>query len=120
MGDRFLFRNMGTNMLYRIAVPVATGFQLASPVFLTDSLGNQTGFKPDFDRKISLTLSKLNTGERSYVESGNIYELYCYDGKDDWRLSETKTCSKDSTITFENLPTHALFKLVDIQTSERL
>jgi hypothetical protein len=110
---------MGTNMLYRIAIPVDTGFQPISPIFLIDCSGNQIDFKPDFGTKRTLTLSKLNTGEKSFVEKGNVYELYYYDGADDWILSGTKTCGKDSVITFENLPANTLFKLIDTRQLKR-
>jgi hypothetical protein len=114
------FKNMGTNVLYRIAVPDKKGYQLASHIFQIDSLGNQTGFTPDFAQKDNLTLSKLNTGAKSFVEKGKVYSLYYYDGLNNWILSATKTCTEDSILFFENLPTRTLYKINDDQASGRL
>jgi hypothetical protein len=107
------FKNMGTDMLYRIAVPRKKHYEIISPVFHVDSKGNKTFFKPDYKKTITFHLSKLNTGSRSWVEKGKDYCLYYSGENSNWILFKTQQCEKDSLVTFEKVPDGTLYLLKD-------
>jgi hypothetical protein len=111
---------MGTDMLYRIAIPKEDSFELISPIFHFAENGDKTFFKPNLGKKINLWLSKLNTGERSWVEQGKSYSLYYYDENNDWILFQTQQCKKDSLIVFEGIPANTLYLLQDDEQRRRL
>jgi len=47
------FENMGTNILYRIAIPQNNSYKLVSSIFLFDEKGNKKFFKPNLNKKIN-------------------------------------------------------------------
>jgi hypothetical protein len=114
------FENMGTELLYRIAVPKGNTYEVISPVFLVDAKGNKTFFRPNQHKKATLHLSALNTGSRLGVEKGKSYSLYYADEKSNWILFGTQQCEKDSLITFEKVPSNTLYQLRDMQEERRL
>ena len=120
MNERVRFENMGTEMLYRTAVPQKNSYEIISPVFHVDKKGNKTFFKPDYDKKINLNLSKLNTGSKSWVEKEKEYCLYYFDEKSDCIVFETQKCERDSLIIFEGVPSNTLYRLRDVEQNRRL
>jgi hypothetical protein len=114
------FENMGTEMLYRIAIPQGDSFEVISPVFHVAENGSKTFFKPNQEKKMTLRLSKLNTGGRSWVEKGKNYSLYYYDKNNNWTLFQTQQCENDSLIVFEGIPTNTLYLLRDDEQRRRL
>jgi len=114
------FENMGTGILYRIAVPEKNSYKPASPVFCLNEKGNIIFFQPNRDEKKDLYLSQLNTGERSWVEAGKNYSLYYYDGTNDWTFFEAHKCEKDSLIVFKGIPSSTLYQLLDTEQKQRL
>ncbi|MDR0744268.1 MAG: transglutaminase-like domain-containing protein [Tannerella sp.] len=118
--NTFRFENMGVNVMYRIAVPKGSGYEIASPIFICDSTGNHIHFSPCYDQKIEMSISKLNTGKQSWVEKGKIYGFYYLDEKSDWRLLNEQSSPADSTIIFENAPSGTLYLLQDKDATRRL
>lgn len=114
------FENMGTGILYRIAVPRKDTYEIISPAFLLDEKGNKIFFKPERNKKINLRLSKLNTGAKSWIEKGHDYRLYYSGEKSDWVLFQTKKSEQDSLIVFEGVPSGTLYWLLDAGQTKRL
>jgi hypothetical protein len=114
------FKNMGTDMLYRIAIPRKNSFEVISPIFLLDSNKNKIFFKPIHSEKINLQLSKLNTGSKSWVEKNKNYNLYYSDKNSNWILFKTQKCETDSLIIFEQAPSHTLYLLQNVEEKRRL
>jgi hypothetical protein len=107
------FDNMGTEMLYRVALPRKNSFEVISPIFLLDSKKNKIFFKPNPSEKIKLQLSKLNTGSKSWVEKDKNYNLHYSDENSNWILFKTQKCITDSLIIFEQAPSHTFYLLQD-------
>jgi hypothetical protein len=114
------FENMGTDMLYRVAIPKGNSFEIISPIFHLDEVGNKTFFNPNQNEKINLQLSKRNTGALSWVEVDKNYSLFYYDENDDWTLFGTQKCETDSLIVFDGAPSNTLYWLWDISQDRRL
>lgn len=114
------FNNMGSNILYRVAAPSNDKYKIISNIFKLDSLGYQIVFKPDTINKISLNLSKLNTGTQSWVKKDNSYSLYYLNKNSEWKLVNTFMCSTDSIIHFENVPSKTLYHLLETNGENRL
>jgi hypothetical protein len=114
------FKNMGTDMLYRIAVPKGNTYEIISPVFHVDHQGNKAFFKPNRNQTATFHLTMLNTGSRAWVEKGKDYNLYYSDENSDWILFKTQPCEKDSLIIFDKVSTGTLYKLQDMKEAKRL
>ena len=114
------FENMGADMLYRVAVPKGSSFELISPIFHLDETGNKTFFKSNPSEKINLPLSKLNTGALSWVKVDKNYSLYYYDKNNDWTLFQTQQCKTDSVIVFNGVPSNTLYWLWNVERERRL
>ena len=115
------FKNMGCNMLYRFAVPDGEGYKIISQVLKVDSLGNSSIYNgPKEKTHQNLYLTKLNTGARTWVEKGKDYALYFLDKKDNWQKAGTQICTKDSIITFKNIPTNGFYRLIDLNSNHKL
>jgi hypothetical protein len=119
-GKTIQFNNMGSNILYRVAIPQKNKYQVISDVFKIDSLGQRIYFQPDTINRISLSLGKTNTGSRSWVEKEKNYSLYYFNKTREWELVKTLTCSIDSIVHFENVPSKALYRLLETNGQNRL
>lgn len=113
------FENMGTDMLYRIAVPFGASYKPISSIFHVDETGSKTFFKPNPNERINLRLSRLNTGARSWIRAGRNYSLFYYDGNGDWNLFDIQQAESDSLIVFENVPSNTLYWLWNIESDRR-
>jgi len=107
-----IFKNMGRNILYRIAVPTFSGFDYAGEIFLLDSSGKVQVFNPDLQRKQTMTLSKLNTGNEMWVKKNTAYTLYLLSAQNEWDKVSVQVCTRDSSIVFDNVPVGGLYRLV--------
>jgi hypothetical protein len=112
------FENMGTNMLYRIAVPAGDSFELISSIFHLDREGNKTFFEPDLINRIDMQL-RTRPGER-FIGAGASYSLYYYAGEGNWNLFQTKQAEQNHFITFEGVPSNTLYILQDNQWGGRI
>jgi Transglutaminase-like enzymes, putative cysteine proteases len=114
------FKNMSINVLYRIAIPQGNNFQVISDIFKIDSMKNQVFYKADALDKTTLKLQKLNEGSRSWLKKGKIYNLYFFDDSMEWELVEKQLCLKDSILIFDNVPSNALYRIVENDGDKRL
>jgi hypothetical protein len=114
------FTNMGTDILYRIAIPENENYKIVSPIFQLDRKGKKQFFEPNLSHTVQLQLSKLNTGARSWVEKGKKYALFYTDKESNWLHYETKTCYTDSLIFFDNIPSGTLYRLLESGGENRL
>ncbi|MCX8492269.1 MAG: hypothetical protein ORN54_14515 [Cyclobacteriaceae bacterium] len=110
--DQAIFRNMGRQMLYRVAIPDGTGFSYTGSVFMIDSLGALSCKVPNAKKLQPLALQKLNDGRLSWVKKNEDYSLYILDDRSNWQLFGTHLCVSDSVIFFNEIPSNAIYRLV--------
>jgi hypothetical protein len=107
------FKNMGRNIIYRVAIPKKQGGQqLWGNVLMVDSAGLQREISPDETDPIDISLSKSNCNSMSQGKKKESYGLYFLNNEQKWQLKETKNCSNGAGITFERVPKHTIYKLV--------
>ena len=111
------FENMGTNMLYRIAVPAGDSVELISSIFHFDAEGNKTFFTPDFTNRIDMQL-RARPGDR-FIGIGVSYSLYYYVGNGNWNLHQTQQSEREHFIFFEGVPANTLYILQDDERDGR-
>jgi hypothetical protein len=117
---KFAFKNMGTELCYRIALPGKTRYEIISPVFKVDSAGEKIFYKPDHNKLIAMKLSKLNTGKSAWVDSGKVYNLYFHDEKGGWMLHSRQKCGENPLLIFHNVPSGTLYLLQENENGRHL
>ncbi|MGH2644332.1 MAG: hypothetical protein ACRDE2_10310 [Chitinophagaceae bacterium] len=108
----YLFKNMGCDILYRVALPASKTYRLTDHVFYLDSGGVVKYIHPDLKKRINLTLHKLNIGRKSWVQQMQLYTLKYLSNKGMWMDVGTKKCQKDSVISFTHVPTNTFYRLL--------
>lgn len=115
------FKNMGANILYRIAIPDGNNYKLISNIICVDSLNQDRRSTPNSIEKIrKMTLKKLNTGSLSWVKSGSEYSLYFWNKNNDWQLFDSKVCLKDSLIIFNSVPNNRYYRLLETKGAKKM
>jgi len=118
--NKAIFRNMGVNVLYRIALPEEKGIRLTGNIICVDKLSNVSQRLPHSTIRQKMILHKLNTGSESWIEAGEEYTLYYWDKGLDWKLVASKICDADSIINFESVPVDTYYRLVKAKNSRNL
>ncbi|MEH6307835.1 hypothetical protein RYH73_19430 [Olivibacter sp. CPCC 100613] len=99
------FTDMGTNILYRIAVPTKTGdVSFVSPMFYLNQNGELIFPKLDNSKSISLKIKRINHGTEAYVKRGRRYSLFVVDESGNEKLIESSVCKLDSNLIFNRVP----------------
>ncbi|MCK7556214.1 hypothetical protein MKQ70_14800 [Chitinophaga sedimenti] len=116
-----VFRQMGRNMLYQVAIPAADGYTLTGDIFLLNTEGKIVRQSPDINGpRMAIQLHKLNTGSLSWVKKQHVYNLLYLDTSGIWHSAGVQKCMQDSSITFPDVPRNALYRLVDRAGDGRL
>jgi hypothetical protein len=115
-----LLRNMGTGILYCAALPENESFRMVARPFLLQEGGRKTYCEPDTLQRQNMQLTKVNTGERSWVESGKTYTLYSLDAAGKWKIVSKIPCRKDSVLPVMQVPAGGIYRLVDASGNGRL
>ena len=115
-----IFKKMGCDVIYQIAVPSGQSCKLIGRAFLLDTCGKIAYKTPDFSRRIEMKLAKINSGTKAYVKKDKLYALYMLEKSNEWKLCGKKMCSKDSVINFHHIPAGAFYKLIDVNLTTRL
>lgn len=105
------FIKMGLGVLYQIALPKGNTYELTNNIFLLDSNGLVKQFIPDFQKRTSVTLERINYGSEAGVKKGSSYTLKYLAKTRQWVNQETRTASKDNYIKFDNIPTNTVYML---------
>ncbi len=113
LNDNLTFKNMGRNVLYRVAIPTELGLDYAGRVFLLDSSGKIRYFEPDYNKKQTMKLGKLNTGAEMWVKKNKVYSLYFMNSENNWNKISELRCTRDSVMEFKGVPSNALYRLID-------
>jgi hypothetical protein len=111
---------MGSNILYRFALPEGTGYKLVDNIFKLDTLLQVSGNLPDIRTTRKLILHKLNSGNESWVKTDRSYHLYFWNNQYNWELFGTKVCKEDSVVVFQNVPYNTYYRLTDTKGNEKL
>lgn len=114
------FNDMAKNMAYHIAVPDGDSYKLVGTPFILDSLNNFIYSEPDFKKRINIVLEKTNIGGASWVRKSKKYALKYLDKNEVWKELDTKSCQKDSTMSFSNVPAGAFYMLEDKTANKKL
>lgn len=118
-GGETCFKNMGRNVLYRIAIPSKTGYELISDILYLDNNGSINSFTPGLIEN-TVTVQKINHGDESWVKSGKRYSLYYWDYGREWVKCGENICKRDSIMSFDNVPFGTCYKLIDHNSARRL
>lgn len=110
MNGQVLFRNMGCNVLYRVAVPDNDGLKTISDIIAFDINKKQIDFKTKGNRTTVLNARKWNTGSLSWIKKKDSLALYKWTNQQ-WQLIKTKKCEQDSLTLFKNVPERGLYVL---------
>ena len=110
-GKYVKFNNMGKDIIYHIAIPDGNSYKLTDSPFLLDSLGRKIYSKPNFRTKQDIIVKKINSGKQSLIKKNQLYTLKYLNENNVWKEIETKFSKKDSTLSFNNVPTGAFLKL---------
>ncbi|NLR58367.1 hypothetical protein HGH93_09675 [Chitinophaga polysaccharea] len=113
-------KQMGKNILYRMALPDGNSFQLVGQPFLLDSAGQQTQLVANDQQLCEMKLSKLNTGSGSWVKKGNAYTLYGIDKAGNWQKLSDILCTRDSILPTVKAPTGGVYRLTEKVGNKRL
>lgn len=110
--NNVIFQNMGSRVLYRVAIPNKSGFILQDNIIQVDSLGNITdNFSPS-KFLVNLKLTKLNTGSEAWIKKGHSYSLYYYNNLLKWEHIQTQRSFKDSILYFNSVPSNCYYRLL--------
>jgi hypothetical protein len=118
--NNVVFKNMGKDILYHIALPKDTGFNLVGRPFLLNSLGATNYFNPENKILQKLILKRINKGKEAYIKKADKYSLLYLDEKNNWNLVATKRCKQDSLITFSAVPHNAVYLLKRLSATTRM
>ncbi|PWS31784.1 hypothetical protein [Pedobacter paludis] len=88
--DEVVFKNMGTDIFYRIAIPFAGQMKFVSEPFLFTRDKKIKFYHNNKQTYPKLNLYKVNTGTASFVEIDGIYTLSYWDETNNWRIVATK------------------------------
>jgi hypothetical protein len=110
--NKIVFRNMGRDILYRIAIPESNDIRVIGNMFLLDTNGKIHYKQPGTQKVQQVKLQKINHGSESWVGKGNTYALYYFDTKGEWQLVKVKPCLRDSVISFDKVPTNTFYRLI--------
>jgi hypothetical protein len=106
------FENMGTDILYRIAVPSGNSKEFVGSIFRLDREGNKLFFTPDYTNPTTTMNVRARQGDR-FIGEGISYSLYYYAGNGIWNLFETRQSERNHIMTFENVPANTLYIIQD-------
>lgn len=124
--SRFIFKNMGTDILYRGGYYDSKGkFNLKSNVFLLERNGNlkivnneNLYSKPN---PVRIRLEKNNYGEDAWLKRKKSYRLLALNPKGDWDTISSRSPDRDSLITFPEFKTRRqIFALMENGAERRL
>lgn len=118
--SRGIFKNMGVDILYRVAIPKNNGFDLVGRPFLLDTHGVIRYFNPNKKILQKLILKRINNGKEAYLKRPQKYSLFYLDEQNNWNLIATKQCEQDSLITFSAAPHSAIYLLKSQSATNRL
>lgn len=114
-----VFKNMGHNVIYRIAT-FNNELNFSGEVFLLDSTGKIKYLYPNWQRKQTMKLQKINSGSEAWVTKNTSYTLYLLEKGCKWLRIAQKICTKNSIIKFRDVPSGGLYRLVKSNGSEQL
>lgn len=116
-----IFSNMGCQMLYQVAIPKDGSYEILGDLFMVDSIGKKiSNLLPNLSKKITMNLSKFNTGTSSFVKKGKQYELDMFNKEGQWQILSVQSCTKDSIITIKNVPSNSFYRLLETTGNRKL
>lgn len=118
--NNVLFKNMGCDMLYQVAVPKEDSYDLVGNFFMIDSSGVKHELPSNLSENIYMNLTKVNSGTGSYVKKDKQYELKILNKKGEWQLFAIENCIKDSAIIIKNVPANTFYKLLETIGNKQL
>ncbi|NQX41254.1 hypothetical protein SAMN05421820_107209 [Pedobacter steynii] len=108
---KVVFKEMGRNILYCLAIPNGKSYSLYGQAFLLDTAGVVKKYRPLYHAVTNLTVSKVNTGSDSWIKKGEKYTLSYLDENSQWKDHGTQIAERDSIIDFKNLPSNSLYRI---------
>ena len=119
VNGKTIFKNMGANVFYRIAVPDNNGrLSFISTMFYLDAMGEQILPEVTNGLEQRVEVKRINHGQEAYVKKGREYALFVMDNQGDERFVEAKRCEQDSSLYFEQAPVSKYYILKE-QSSQR-
>jgi hypothetical protein len=109
--DLVVFKNMGRNVIYRMAT-FKHGLDFCGEIFLLDSDGQIKYFCPNQQKTQTMKLQKLNSGKEAWVAKNVAYTLYLLGKDQKWHKVAEDICRKDAMIEFRDIPSGGLYRLV--------
>lgn len=120
-GNRVSFKNMGTDILYRVAAETEDGkMKFLSPMFYLCRDGNLLFPKLSDEIHQSFDVEKINHGELSDIKKGISYTLYFVKPDGVEVKLQTKICTRTGKLSFANVPSSCFYIIKEAGTDGRL
>lgn len=110
-GDKVIFPNMGTGVIYRAGNVINGQHQFFTTPFMLQENGSLRFPRIDESNTTSITVEKINHGALSQVEAGENYTLLVMKENGQWQKIETKTCQTKGKLTFPKVPSDVFYLL---------
>ncbi|TCD27786.1 hypothetical protein EZ456_07510 [Pedobacter psychrodurus] len=111
--SKIIFRKMGLNMLYHLALPSGAGYELIEPPFILSSKGKIIFFNDHHKIVKEFVVRKITNSDFGWVKKKHRYFLSVMNQYGSWQNVEGKIATRDSIITFSNIPCENLYRIVD-------
>ncbi|MCT4062855.1 transglutaminase domain-containing protein [Elizabethkingia anophelis] len=122
---KFIFRNMGRDIIYRYGyLDKNEALTLASKVLHLQKEGNikiLNDISGEENQNISvLNIEKINVGSEAWVKKNTSYTLNYLGDNGEWIPLQTVLTTKDSLVTFKNIPQKPLYILQNNSSNKKL